>query len=215
MNHDQSTTVVVQRHLDDLGHLPDGAPAEPLVRELLASAADRLRLLCASLLYRSYPRLTHPPLNLHADEMLGAVVERMIKAMRHVRPHNVRQFFALASRHMRWELNDLARRLDSHEVPLALRDSFPAAAPPESENSQLTLNARRMLEAIEALPEREREVFTLVRIQGLAQADAAPILAVSVKTVRRRLTRGLILLAQQLGDLQPTSPAPARQHEHA
>jgi RNA polymerase sigma-70 factor (ECF subfamily) len=28
------------------------------------------------------------------------------------RPTNVRQFFALANQHLRWELNDLARRLD-------------------------------------------------------------------------------------------------------
>jgi len=33
--------------------------------------------------------------------------------MRSVRPQTVRQFFALANQHMRWQLNDLARRLDS------------------------------------------------------------------------------------------------------
>jgi RNA polymerase sigma-70 factor (ECF subfamily) len=44
--------------------------------------------------------------------LLGAVAERLLKALRAVRPQTVRQYFALANRHMRWKLNDLARRLD-------------------------------------------------------------------------------------------------------
>jgi RNA polymerase sigma-70 factor (ECF subfamily) len=43
--------------------------------------------------------------------MLGAVVERLLKALRQVRPASARQCFALACQHMRWELNDVARRL--------------------------------------------------------------------------------------------------------
>ena len=45
--------------------------------------------------------------------MLSAVVERLLKALREARPTTVRQFFALACQHTRWELNDLARRLDT------------------------------------------------------------------------------------------------------
>src|SRR5581483_9986902 len=71
----------------------------------------RLQMLCANLLYRKYRRLTLPPLNLQPDEMLDAVVERLLKPMGSVRPQNVRQFFALVNQHMRWELNDVARRL--------------------------------------------------------------------------------------------------------
>src|SRR5207302_7736442 len=124
------------------------SPAEAIVRDLLASAVNRLHLLCATLLARSYPRLMRPPLNLQADEMLSAVVERLLKAMRQVHPGTVRQFFALANRHMRWELNDLARRLDEQTTEVELRDSFvPAPAP--SSGSQLSPNARRILAAID------------------------------------------------------------------
>jgi RNA polymerase sigma-70 factor (ECF subfamily) len=31
--------------------------------------------LCGTLLHRSYPRLTQPPVNLQADELLGAIAE--------------------------------------------------------------------------------------------------------------------------------------------
>jgi RNA polymerase sigma-70 factor (ECF subfamily) len=88
------------------------------------------------MLFRKYPRLTKPPLNLQPDEMLSAVTERMLKAMREARPQTVRQFFALANQHMRWELNDVARRLDKQDVPVDVHDSF-LAAPSESTASQL------------------------------------------------------------------------------
>ena len=38
------------------------------------------------------------------------MIERLLKALRAARPQTVREFFALANQHMRWELNDLARR---------------------------------------------------------------------------------------------------------
>src|SRR4051812_43916962 len=106
---ESQTTAAVQLYLDALA---GDTPADPIIRALLDRAVRRLEVLCANMLYRSYPRLTHPPLNLQPDEMLGAVVERLLKAMHSVRPRNVREFFALANQHMRWELNDLARRLD-------------------------------------------------------------------------------------------------------
>jgi hypothetical protein len=59
---------------------------------------------------------------------------------------------------VRWELNDLARRLDEQRSAVELRDSR-IPAPPESSASQLSPNMRRMLSAIEKLPENERKVF--------------------------------------------------------
>ena len=136
---DEHTTAVVQRYLDELAQ---DSPAEPIVRALLDRAVRRLHLLCATLLYRSYPRLTQPPLNLQADELLGAVAERLLKALREARPRNVRQFFALANQHMRWELNDLARRLDEQGPPVDIQE-FDLVAP-ESNDAELGTPARRM-----------------------------------------------------------------------
>ena len=118
---DNNTTIAVQRYLDELA---EGSSSEPVIRALLDRAAGRLWQLCASLLHRSYPRLTRPPLNLQADEMLSAVVERLMKALREARPANVRQFFALASQHMRWELNDMARRLDEQPGVVGLPEEL-------------------------------------------------------------------------------------------
>jgi RNA polymerase sigma-70 factor (ECF subfamily) len=65
-----------------------------------------------------------------------------------------------------------------------------------------------MLRAIDELPEEEREVFDLVRIQGMTQTEVAQVLGVSVVTVKRRLSRGLRLLAEQLADLRPGEDPP-------
>ncbi|HEX8913997.1 MAG TPA: sigma-70 family RNA polymerase sigma factor [Humisphaera sp.] len=229
---DTGTTRALQNYLDELVGLPPGAPADPVVRVLLERAVHRLHGLCAGLLYRQYPRLTRGPLNLQSEEMLSAVVERLMKAMRSARPQTVRHFFALANQHMRWELNDLARRLDEQRaVIVGMTDSVAAGAaaePPSADGCETSAAAaagataaRRVLAAIEGLPDDEREVFTLVRLQGMTHAEAAAVVGTSTKTVQRRLNRCLVLLTGCLGDLVsspaqggPDEPAPpASQHD--
>jgi RNA polymerase sigma-70 factor (ECF subfamily) len=198
---EESTTAAVQRFLDALA---GDTPPEPVVRELLDRAVRRLQLLSGALLHRSYPRLTRPPLNLSTDELLGGVVAGLLTALRTARPRTVREFFALACQHMRWQLNDLARRLDKQPTVAGLSEErIPA---PPSTGSGLTPDARRMLEAIDQLPEDEREAFNLVRIQGLTHPEAAEVIGVTVKTVQRRLNRARVLLAEQLADLRPSPP---------
>jgi RNA polymerase sigma-70 factor (ECF subfamily) len=107
---------------------------------------------------------------------------------------------------MRRELNDLARRLDEQQAAAGVREGLVPA--PASNASSLTPEGRRMLPAIDALPEDEREVFDLVRIQGMTQAEAAHVLGVSEETVKRRLNRGLRLLTEQLAYLGPDEKPP-------
>lgn len=198
MDSEANTTAAVQKYLDGLA---GDTPADPIIRSLMERATRRLHQLCGSMLNRSYPRLARPPLNLDADEMLGAVVERLLKAMREVRPGNVRQFFALANQHMRWELNDLARRLDDHPRSVELEAEQVVA--PAVSDSGFSAEGKRMLTAIDSLPDEDRETFELVKLQGMSQAEAARILDVSTMTVRRRLNRSLRILSEQLSDLRP------------
>ena len=85
-------------------------------------------------------------------------------------------------------------------------DEVPA---PESSTSGLSPTASRILAAIDALPEAEREVVNLVRVQGLTYAEAAELLGVSAKTVHRRLHRGLLSVTEQLPDLRPAGGNPS------
>ena len=79
---------------------------------------------------------------------------------------------------------------------------------PVSSGSALTADGRRILAAIDNLPEEEREVFGLMRIQGMTQTEAARVLGVAPVTVKRRLNRGLRLLTEQLDDLRPSEQPP-------
>ncbi len=62
---------------------------------------------------------------------------------------------------MRWELNDLARRLDHKTPDVALLESLAVARRLVVRN---LANSTKDFQAIEELPDDEREVFSLVRI---------------------------------------------------
>src|SRR5262245_42721527 len=126
---EEPTTIVIQRYLDAL---PGDTAAEPVIRELLGRAVGRLRLLCASRLYKSYPRLARPPVNLETDELLGGVVAGLLTGLRAARPRTGRQVFALACQHIRWQLNDLARRLDERPAAAALAERLSDLRPDTS-----------------------------------------------------------------------------------
>jgi RNA polymerase sigma-70 factor (ECF subfamily) len=195
------TTVVIQRYLDALA---GDAPPDPILRALLGRSVERLERLCRKQLRRGYPRLTLAPMALETGDVLAAIVERLLNATRDVRPRDARQFFGLANRHIRWELNSIARSLD--DVPRA--SELPAdVVQPAVTDSGLASPLRRMLSAIEELPADDREVFDLVRVQGLSHAEAAEVVGVSTKTVQRRLHDALVFLADRVDYLEPPEDA--------
>src|SRR5262249_8907279 len=94
--------------------------------------------------------------------------------------------------------------MDNQPAAVELREGLLPA--PASSDSGLSPDGRRMLEAIDGLPDDEREAFDLVRIQGLTCDEAADLLGVVPRTVQRRLDRGLRRLTCALGDLGPAAP---------
>ena len=81
---DERTSAAVQRYLDELA---GDSPAEPVVRALLDRACPSASpVVYNALVSELSAALTRPPLNLEADEMLSAVVERLLKALRQARP---------------------------------------------------------------------------------------------------------------------------------
>ena len=89
---------------------------------------------------------------------------------------------------------------------MELRDELVLA--PASSASGLSPDGRSMLQAIGELPGDEREVFDLVWIDGMTQAEAARVLGVSPVTLKRRWSRGLRLLTEQLADRIPGEKPP-------
>jgi RNA polymerase sigma-70 factor (ECF subfamily) len=90
----------------------------------------------------------------------------------------LRQAFVLANQHRRWELNDLAGRLDSQPAAVELCKGLVPA--PARSVSGLSPDGYRMLQAI----------------------------GVSAETVKRWLSRGLRLVTDQQADLAPVDKPP-------
>jgi RNA polymerase sigma-70 factor (ECF subfamily) len=101
--------------------------------------------------------------------------------------------------------NDPARRLDNQRDAAELCEGL---VPSTATSSGLSLDGRCVLQAIGDLPEDDREAFDLVLVQGITHTAATQVLGVSGVTAKRRLNRGLRLLAEQLADLRPEEDPP-------
>lgn len=133
----------------------------------------------------------------HEDVLQNALV-RLLQAMRAIKPASGRDFFALASLQIRRELIDLARHFSGPEGMGANHDSA-ARTVDHSDHSHEPSSLAQWTELhrhIEELPEEERDVVGLLFYQGLAQAEAAEVLGLSLRTLQRRWHAALWKLQQ-------------------
>ena len=139
---------------------------------------------------------------------------RLYRALESVQPPSAAAFFRLAAAQIRRELLDLARRYSGTPVAdSAYRDSprVGKVAPPLSglDPADSTRDPGRLSfwtdfhNAVELLPAEEREVFDLVFYQGLPQEEAASILDISIRTLKRRWQSARLELARAVGGELP------------
>lgn len=154
--------------------------------EVVAHACDRLRTLTARML-RSFKRVRRWA---ETDDVLQNALLRLHRALVEVQPETPRQFYALAAQQIRRELLDLARQqygpegigtnYDTDSGIAAEKQSTPADEPHDLDGWT------RFHEQVEKLADDQREVFDLLWYEGLTQPEAATVLGVSLKTVKRR-----------------------------
>jgi len=97
------------------------------------------------------------------------------------------------------------QRIVAREAAIAAIDS-PSA--PSAEDEMIGTELEQAVHAaIEALPEKCREVFQLSREQGLKYAEIAVTLEISVKTVEKRMGQALAELRDRLEQWLPTKRA--------
>ncbi len=172
--------------------------------ELLAHACERLRRLARKML-KGFPDLRRWEMT---DDLLQNSMLRLHRALSEVKPASVRHFFNLASVQIRRELLDLADHhfgpegdgANHHTDGLCLvageegaLEREAVAEEPTSLDGWTGFHAR-----IEALPDEEREVVGLLWYEGLAQEEAAAVLGVSVRTVKRRWQTARLRLYEAL-----------------
>ena len=125
-----------------------------------------------------------------------AAITRLHRALESVQPESPRHFYNLAATQIRRVLIDLSRRycgpqgLGRHHDTVAVNPDGDAR--PKYEQSDTTGEPGSLAEwtefheQVEALPEEEREVFNLLWYEQMGQEEAAEVLGVTARTVRRR-----------------------------
>jgi RNA polymerase sigma factor (sigma-70 family) len=134
-----------------------------------------------------------------------------------VKPENVQRFFGLASEQVRRVLIDLARKyLGSGKVQVepviflggsrsrSHHRLLEKQADAEGEPANL-LEWSEFHDRVERLPEAEQEVFALIFYQGMTQVEAAQVLQISLRTIKRRWRDAQILLYQSLHESWPAT----------
>ena len=163
--------------------------------ELVRAFSARLEQL-ARLKLRDFPGVARWE---QTGDVMNAAVLRLQRALSAVTPESPRHFYNLAGIQVRRELLDLARRYAGPQGLGANHQTDPSGgllrqAADEGEPSSAA-EWNEFLERAERLPEEEREAFDLLWVQGLTQEEAAAVLGVSVRTVKRRWQSARLLLS--------------------
>jgi RNA polymerase sigma-70 factor (ECF subfamily) len=176
------------------------------LNDLIGRACRRLEDLTRRML-RRFPLVRRWE---QTDDVLQNALIRLHRALTAQRVESVQHFFCLAAKQIRWELLDLAKHHfgslgqgAKHHTDGGGRAADdtggPLARQPDADGEPVSLEEwTGFHEQASRLPEEEREVFDLLWYQGLTQEDAAQILGVTVRTVKRRWQRARVLLHEAL-----------------
>jgi RNA polymerase sigma-70 factor (ECF subfamily) len=199
-------TQYIQQCLDRLR-----ANDETARKELIDCACNRLERLTRKML-RSWDRV-------HRWEQTGDVLQnsllRLYRSLADARPATVVDFFRLAALNIRRELMDLAKHYygprgegANHATaawkPASDDGDSRAWEPVGADETPENLAAWAEFHAqVDRLPEEERELFDLLWYQELSQSEAAALLNVSERTVKRRWASARLRLHEVLEGTLP------------
>lgn len=209
MNSDDSQTTGVEQLLERLKNGEHSAR-----EELIACASQRLFNLTRSI-KRGFHQVNRWE---QTDDIFQRSLIKLHRALGEVEIRDSRHFFRLAATHIRRQLIDLARHYggpegiganhatqiagnpDQSQVPLhGAYDAVDAEVETPAELAQwCELHA-----AIESLPDELRETVELLFYHGLSQDDAAQLMGVGVRTVKRYWRSAKLALFEKLGDQLP------------
>jgi RNA polymerase sigma-70 factor (ECF subfamily) len=179
--------------------------------QAIALAAERLEKLTHKML-RRYPHLQRWE---QTDDVLQTAVMRLHRSLRKVRPDSVRSFLGLATVEIRRTLIDLLRHhfgphgaAAHHHTDFldSVRDADQGVltSVPDHDDAAESLEAWTSFhEAMDALPEDEREVMHLGWYGGMRQAEMADVLGISVSTIKRRWYRARLHLRAAMAGRSP------------
>jgi RNA polymerase sigma-70 factor (ECF subfamily) len=172
--------------------------------ELVRACAGRLQALTAKML-RGFPgvlRWERP------SDVLQMALLRLLPALKEVEcPESTRRFYGPAALQIRRALLDLARHYQGPEGLGANHKSWPRGekgeaggpnGPDDCDDVADFERWRAFHEAVENLPDEEREVVGLIFYGGLTKEEAAELTGTSSRTVYRQWNTALLKLSAEL-----------------
>jgi len=179
-------------------------------KELLNCACQRLTHLTRKML-KGFGRVKRWE---QTDDVVQNALLRLYRSLAEVQPAGAVEFYRLAAVNIRRELLDLAkhyygpRGLGANYASIAKgpdqSQAEPAFDQPAAGDDPGRLAAWTAFHAqVEQLPAEEKEVFDLLWYQELSQAEAAALLQVSERTIKRRWAAARLRLHESLGGQLP------------
>ena len=171
---------------------------DPQAKTLLLDHSCERLLKLTRRMFRGYPGLRRWE---QTDDVFQNSLIRLHRALAEVQLDSVRHFFNLASLQIRRELLDLKKHHyglecqathhhTDHQPPDEAGGSLSAKS---DEPEDLTLWAE-FHEAVNELPDELREIVDLLYYEGLTQDEAAEVLGISPRTLKRRWQAAKVLL---------------------
>ena len=185
------------QNLIDRGSNGDAAAHDALLNH----ACDRLLRLTRKM-FHGYPNLRRWE---QTDDVFQNSMVRLHRATAEVQVESVRHFFNLAAVQVRRELLDLAKHHFGPEGSGA--NHHTDGQPADDEGGTLHQNAEEPDDLagwsefhaqVEKLSEDEQEVVNLVYYEGLTQEEAAKVLGISFRTLKRRWQAAKVKLYEAL-----------------
>jgi RNA polymerase sigma-70 factor (ECF subfamily) len=178
-------------------------------KELLNCACDRLTHLTRKML-KNFGRVRRWE---QTDDVVQNSLLRLYRTLAEVQPANAVEFYRLAALNIRRELLDLAKH---YYGPRGLGANYASTDRPDDSRAEPAVDRSAPDDdpgqladwaafhaAVEQLPAEEKEVFDLLWYQELSQAEAAELLNVSERTIKRRWASARLLLHKALGHNLP------------
>jgi RNA polymerase sigma-70 factor (ECF subfamily) len=165
--------------------------------ELIPLVSVRLETLARSMFQRYFKFYN----SAETEDILQMSLIKLLRTLHQLRPANTREFFKLATVHIRRELLELIRK-KRRRVTVSLevgRESSSQRAE-ALENLPDDLDRWSLFhQAVDRLPVEEREVLGLVFYHGWTQHRIAELFHVHVRTIRRRWSAACLHMQMMVG----------------
>ena len=133
-----------------------------------------------------------------ADDLTQATIERALRSREQWQPGT--RLDSWLYRIMRNLWIDTARartRRERHEAP---EEEAQSVGEDPRESIEASLELKRAMDAMERLPDEQREVVALILIEGFGYREVSEMLELPIGTVSSRLVRGRSALLELVGE---------------